>query len=102
MTVSCSPDCDVTARHSFFHLSLHIGADQSEMAAIFAAALQTGGVKSPQMLMSCVFLLLSLQPAESSAAPEAKAWSQTGPRLQLSHSADSGLIKIEYEVLEDF
>lgn len=56
------------------------------MAAIFAAALQTGGVKSPQMLMSCVFLLLSLQPAESSAAPEAKAWSQTGPRLQLSHS----------------
>lgn len=38
--------------------------------------------------MVCVLSLLWLQPADSysSPAPDAKAWSQTGPRLQLSHS----------------
>ncbi|XP_026162578.1 semaphorin-3D [Mastacembelus armatus] len=60
------------------------------MTLIFAAALQAAGgagttpVKSFQMLMLC--FLLWLQPADSSSAPDAHAWSQTGPRLQLSHS----------------
>ncbi|GLD75067.1 semaphorin-3D-like protein [Lates japonicus] len=62
------------------------------MTAIFAAALQaaggvrTRGVESLQMLMLCLLPLLWLQPADSNTAPDAKAWSQTGPRLQLSHS----------------
>ncbi|XP_018541876.1 LOW QUALITY PROTEIN: semaphorin-3D [Lates calcarifer] len=62
------------------------------MTAIFAAALQaaggvrTRGVQSLQMLMLCLLPLLWLQPADSNTAPDAKAWSQTGPRLQLSHS----------------
>ncbi|XP_053171619.1 semaphorin-3D [Scomber japonicus] len=59
------------------------------MAAIFAAALQAAGrVKSLQMLMVCLLLML-LQSTESSSAPEAKTWSQKGPRLQLSQSAAS-------------
>ncbi|XP_073324099.1 semaphorin-3D [Pagrus major] len=45
-----------------------------------------GGVKSLQTLMLCLLPLLWLQPADSSADPDAKPWSQTGPRLQLSHS----------------
>ncbi|XP_033482610.2 semaphorin-3D [Epinephelus lanceolatus] len=62
------------------------------MTAIAAAVLQAagglraGGVKSLQILMLCLLPLLWLQPADSSAAPGATAWRQTGPRLQLSHS----------------
>ncbi|KAM7401539.1 hypothetical protein PAMP_016846 [Pampus punctatissimus] len=60
---------------------------KSQMTAIFAAALQAAGrVKSLQILIVCLLPLLSLQPADSSAAPDAKAWRQTGPRLQLSHA----------------
>ncbi|XP_074524639.1 semaphorin-3D [Halichoeres trimaculatus] len=54
------------------------------MSAVSAAALQTpGGGKTLQILL--VFLLW-LQPARSSPSPDARTWSQTGPRLQLSHS----------------
>ncbi|XP_051249091.1 semaphorin-3D [Dicentrarchus labrax] len=62
------------------------------MTTVFAAALQAAGglrargMKSLQILTVCLLPLLWLQPANSSSAPEAKAWSQTGPRLQLSHS----------------
>ncbi|XP_059185190.1 semaphorin-3D [Centropristis striata] len=57
------------------------------MAAVVPAALQaSGGLKSPLILMLSVLLLLWLQPAHCSTATEPKAWRQTGPRLQLSHS----------------
>lgn len=63
------------------------------MMLIFAAALQAAGAvrtreaASVHAIFMMVFLVpLLWQPAASSAAPEAKTWSQTGPRLQLSHS----------------
>lgn len=61
------------------------------MAAILAAALQAAGgggrgVKCLQVLVVSLLPLLWLQPADSSTDPDAKSWSQTGPRLQLSHS----------------
>ena len=53
-----------------------------------ASSLQAaGGLTSLRTLILClVSLLLLLQPADSSAAPDTRTWSQTGPRLQLSHS----------------
>ncbi|XP_071350223.1 semaphorin-3D [Trachinotus anak] len=51
-----------------------------------AGGVRTRGVESPQIMLLCLLPLLWLQPADSITAPEAKAWSQTGPRLQLSHS----------------
>ncbi|TKS71890.1 Semaphorin-3D Collapsin-2 [Collichthys lucidus] len=56
------------------------------MAAVCAAAGRVGGVKSLQVLTACLVSLLWLRPADASAAPDAKARSQTGPRLQLSHA----------------
>ncbi|XP_040889077.1 semaphorin-3D [Toxotes jaculatrix] len=51
-----------------------------------AGGFRTGGVASLQMLMLCLVPLLWPRPADSGAAPDAKAWSQTEPRLQLSHT----------------
>ncbi|KAM3877727.1 semaphorin-3D [Diretmus argenteus] len=64
------------------------------MTAISAAALRVGGGVSPrgagfvQMLLACLLPLLWLQPADSYSNIDAdvKTWSQTGPRLQMSHS----------------
>lgn len=59
---------------------------------ISAAALQaagefrTRGSVTLQILVLCMLPLLWLQPADSNAAPDAKPRSQTGPRLQLSHT----------------
>ncbi|XP_008407098.1 semaphorin-3D [Poecilia reticulata] len=50
-----------------------------------AAGLRT---RTSSSLIAATFLLwlLSLQPSESRTEPESRTWSQTGPRLQLSHS----------------
>ncbi|CAJ1051155.1 semaphorin-3D [Xyrichtys novacula] len=57
------------------------------MTTVFTAALQTaGGGKSLQIPLVFLVFLLWQQPTHSSASPDAKTWSQTGPRLQLSHS----------------
>ncbi|XP_040015426.1 semaphorin-3D isoform X2 [Xiphias gladius] len=51
-----------------------------------AGGVGTRGAESLRILMLCLLRLLVLPPADSNTAPDAKAWSQTGPRLQLSHS----------------
>ena len=68
------------AASAFFHPSARI---RGTMASAPQAA---GGLTALQTLMLCVLSLLLLQPADSSAAPDTRTWSQTGPRLQLSHS----------------
>ncbi|KAM4587735.1 semaphorin-3D [Odontesthes bonariensis] len=50
-----------------------------------AGELRARRAASPQILMAFLLLLPWLQPADSDAAPH-KSWSQTGPRLQLSHT----------------
>ncbi|KAM6927316.1 semaphorin-3D [Xenentodon cancila] len=58
----------------------------------FAAAQQAveelGARRSASLhvLLACLLLLASLQPSDSRADADFKTWSQTGPRLQLSHS----------------
>ncbi|XP_078803094.1 semaphorin-3D isoform X2 [Oryzias latipes] len=62
------------------------------MSVIVAAVMQpVGKLQSRrgarlQMLLVCLLPLLWLQPATSSVAADAKAWRQTGPRLQISYS----------------
>lgn len=52
-----------------------------------AAALQAAGRVGPlRVLVLCLLSLLWLEPTNLSIAPDARSWSQSGPRLQLSHS----------------
>ncbi|XP_065811498.1 semaphorin-3D [Labrus bergylta] len=57
------------------------------MTAVSPAALKAaGGGKFLQILLACLVCLLWLQTAHSSVDPDVRTRSQTGPRLQLSHS----------------
>lgn len=83
------------AASTFFHPSARI---REAMASALQAA---GGLTSVQTLMLCVLSLLLLQPADSSAAPDTRTWSQTGPRLQLSHSGRKHISSAEQRDTEE-
>ncbi|MEQ2228029.1 hypothetical protein ILYODFUR_004513, partial [Ilyodon furcidens] len=68
--------------------SLKITQKMLALAAGPQAAGHLRARRSTSPLIPTMFLLLMLclQPSESRTDPETRPWSQTGPRLQLSHS----------------
>ncbi|KAK1901065.1 Semaphorin-3D [Dissostichus eleginoides] len=87
MLVSQKKRCCLASRSdlSVFGLLLCFSAHGEDQAEMKAAG-GVGGVKSLHILMLVLLQQLWFQPVVTSNTEEPKAWRQTGPRLQLSHS----------------